>query len=80
MNGSRRNRRKAVAGVRITPPGEKPTGTLDAINVTTGKPLWQRGMSAPMIGGATTSASNLLFTGDQHGNLYAIDAKTGQTI
>ena len=71
---------KAFGGIRITPPGEKPTGTLDAINLTNGAPLWRRAMPTPMIGGATTTASDLLFTGDQHGNLYAIDAKTGQTL
>jgi alcohol dehydrogenase (cytochrome c) len=71
---------KAFGGTRITPPGEKPTGTLEAVNLTTGRPLWQRAMPTPMIGGATTTASGLLFTGDQHGNLYAIDSKTGKTL
>jgi alcohol dehydrogenase (cytochrome c) len=36
-------------------------------------------MPTPMIGGGTATASNLVFTGDQHGNLYAIDASTGKT-
>ena len=71
---------KAFGGVRITPPDEKPNGTVEAINLSTGKALWQIAMSTPMIGGATTTASNLLFTGDQHGNLYAINAKTGQIL
>jgi alcohol dehydrogenase (cytochrome c) len=71
---------KAFGGIRITPPGEKPTGTLEAINLTTGTPLWHRPMPTPMIGGATTTATNLLFTGDQHGNLYAINATTGHTL
>ncbi|HUE25912.1 MAG TPA: PQQ-binding-like beta-propeller repeat protein, partial [Solirubrobacteraceae bacterium] len=70
---------KAYGGTRITPHGEKPTGTFDAVNVTTGKFLWKRSMPTPMIGGAVATASNLVFTGDQHGNLYAIDASTGQT-
>lgn len=71
---------KAFGGVRITPPGEVPTGTVEAVNLTTGKPVWRRAMPTPMIGGATATGSNLLFTGDQHGNLYAINAKTGQTV
>jgi glucose dehydrogenase len=71
---------KEYGGVRITPNGEKPTGTLDAVNVTTGKLLWKRAMPTPMIGGASTTASNLVFTGDQHGTLYAIDARTGKTL
>jgi glucose dehydrogenase len=71
---------KEYGGVRITPKDETPTGTLDAVNVTTGKLLWQRAMPTPMIGGASTTASNLVFTGDQHGTLYAIDAKSGRTV
>jgi glucose dehydrogenase len=71
---------KAYGGVRITPKTEKPTGTFDAVNVTTGRMLWTRAMPTPMIGGATATASGLVFTGDQHGNLYAVDAATGKTI
>jgi PQQ-dependent dehydrogenase (methanol/ethanol family) len=71
---------KAFGGIRITPPGEKPSGTLDAVNLTNGRLLWQRNMLTPMVGGATATASNLVFTGDQHGNLYAIDAHTGDTL
>ncbi len=71
---------KEYGGVRITPKTEIPTGTFDAVNLTTGKMLWTRAMSTPMIGGGTATASNLVFTGDQHGNLYAMNASTGKTI
>jgi alcohol dehydrogenase (cytochrome c) len=71
---------KEFGGVRITPKTEVPTGTFDAVNLTTGKMLWTRAMSTPMIGGASATASNLVFTGDQHGNLYAVNAMTGKTI
>jgi alcohol dehydrogenase (cytochrome c) len=71
---------KEFGGTRFTPPGEKPTGTFDAINLTTGRFLWRRSMPTPMIGGAVATASNVVFTGDQHGNLYALDAKTGRTL
>ncbi len=37
-------------------------------------------MSTPMIGGATATAGNIVFTGDQHGTLYAYDAKSGKTL
>jgi glucose dehydrogenase len=33
-----------------------------------------------MIGGATVTASNLVFTGDQHGVLYAFDARSGKIL
>jgi alcohol dehydrogenase (cytochrome c) len=71
---------RAFGGTRLTPPGEKPSGTLDAVDVTTGRFLWRRDMPTPMIGGATATASDLVFTGDQHGNLYALDGRTGKTL
>jgi glucose dehydrogenase len=71
---------KAFGGTRFTPPGEKPTGTFDAVNLTNGKLLWKRAMPTPMIGGATATASDLVFTGDQHGNLYAFNAQNGKTV
>jgi glucose dehydrogenase len=37
-------------------------------------------MPTPMIGGATATAGGIVFTGDQHGILYAFDAKTGKTL
>jgi glucose dehydrogenase len=37
-------------------------------------------MPTPMIGGATVTASNLVFTGDQHGVLYAFDARSGKIL
>ena len=37
-------------------------------------------MPTPMTGGSTTTAGGLVFTGDQHGNLYAFDAATGKVL
>lgn len=71
---------KEFAGSRATPPHEVPSGTFDAVNLKTGKFLWQRKMSTPMIGGAAATAGGLVFTGDQHGNFYGIDARTGKTL
>ena len=71
---------KAFGGVRFTPTGEAKTGTFDAVDLTSGKLLWQRDMPTPMIGGAVATGSNLVFTGDQQGVLYAMDARTGKTV
>jgi alcohol dehydrogenase (cytochrome c) len=71
---------KAFGGVRFTPDGEAKTGTFDAVSLKTGKFLWQKKMSTPMIGGAVATGSSLVFTGDQHGILYAFDAQTGKTV
>jgi len=66
-------------GVRI-PTNEKKTGTFSAVDTTTGRFLWHLTMPTPMVGGATATASNLVFTGDQHGVLYAFDAQTGAIL
>ena len=71
---------KAFGGDRTTPSKERPTGTFSAVNLTTGRFLWKRTMPTPMIGGATTTASNLVMTGDQHGTFYIMNARTGKTL
>jgi alcohol dehydrogenase (cytochrome c) len=71
---------KQFGGDRTTPSKEKPSGTFTAVNVTTGKIMWAHNMSTPMIGGATATAGDIVFTGDQHGTLYAYDAKSGKTL
>jgi alcohol dehydrogenase (cytochrome c) len=71
---------KDFGGDRTTPSNEKPSGTFTAVNVTTGKIAWAHNMSTPMIGGATATSGNIVFTGDQHGNLYAFEAKTGKQL
>ena len=71
---------KRFGGVRFTPDGETLNGTFDAVNLNTGRLLWKRTMSTPMIGGAVATGSNLVFTGDQHGVLYAMNARTGRTV
>lgn len=71
---------KDFGGDRTTPSKEKPSGTFTAVNVTTGKVAWAHAMSTPMIGGATATSGNIVFTGDQHGNLYAFEAKTGKQL
>ena len=66
------------AGTRT--PGKVRTGTFSAVDVNTSKFLWKVNMPTPMIGGATVTASNLVFTGDQHGVLYAFDARSGKIL
>ena len=48
--------------------------------MSTGKFLWRRHMSTPMGAGATVTASDLVFTIDQHGVIYAFNARTGKTV
>lgn len=67
------------AGTR-TPISKGSFGTFSAVDVTTGKFLWKLKMPTPLIGGSAVTASNLVFTGDQAGNVYAFDAHTGKQL
>jgi glucose dehydrogenase len=68
--------RPDLGGTILPGPG-RPSGTFMAVAVDTGRPLWQRRMPAPMIGGASATAGNLVFAGGSDGVLYAFDARNG---
>ena len=57
-----------------------PTGTMAAIDATTGKYLWRTPVPKPMIGGALATASDLVFSPASDGNLYAFDAASGKIV
>lgn len=65
-------------GTRSIPSDSKPTGSFSAVDMSTGKFLWRRKMSTPMGAGATVTASDIVFTIDQHGVIYGFDARTGK--
>lgn len=67
-------------GTRQFPADVDPSGTFTAVDLNTGKKRWTRKTSTPLAAGATVTASNLVFAGDQLGNLYAFDAETGETV
>jgi alcohol dehydrogenase (cytochrome c) len=71
---------KRFGGDRVVPKETSKTGTFTAVDTTNGQVIWKRHMPTPMDGGATASAGGLVFTGDQHGILYAFDAKTGKDL
>ena len=50
------------------------------MNVTNGKIAWQRQLTSPILAGATATAGGIVFTADQHGTIYALDAKSGETL
>jgi PQQ-dependent dehydrogenase (methanol/ethanol family) len=66
-------------GTRSIPSDRTPAGTFDAVDMSTGKFLWRHKMSSPMGAGAAVTASDLVFTIDQHGTIFAFDARTGKT-
>jgi alcohol dehydrogenase (cytochrome c) len=68
---------KDFGGTATVPPDLPQTGTVTAVDTTTGKVRWHVTLPYPMIGGATATAGGLVFAGDAHGTLYAFDARTG---
>jgi alcohol dehydrogenase (cytochrome c) len=57
------------------------TGTFTAIDVNTGKVRWQKKEPTPMVGGATTTASGLVFVGvSGKGVFQALDANSGKVL
>jgi len=61
-------------------PGEAQWGNVTAIDLATGKKVWQVKTDQPMMGGATATAGGLVFTGEGNGWFKAYDAKTGTVL
>ena len=61
-------------------PGEEQWGTYSAINLATGKIVWQKKVPQPMMGGALATAGGLTFTGEGNGNFNAYNSRTGQLV
>jgi PQQ-dependent dehydrogenase (methanol/ethanol family) len=61
-------------------PGEEQYGNVSAVNIDTGKITWQVKTPQPMMGGALSTAGNLVFAGEGNGLFKAYDASTGQVL
>src|SRR5205807_9701612 len=61
-------------------PGEAQWGNVSAIDLSTGKIAWQVKTEQPMMGGITSTAGGLVFTGEGNGWFKAYDAKTGAVL
>jgi PQQ-dependent dehydrogenase (methanol/ethanol family) len=61
-------------------PGEEQYGTFTAIDLNSGKKVWQVETEQPMIGGSLATAGNLVFTGEGNGQFRAFDARTGKSL
>ncbi len=69
-----------VNGAQLSFDAKHISGTMAAIDTTTGKYLWRTQVSAPMVGGALATASGLVFSAADDGRFYAFDAKTGKIL
>jgi alcohol dehydrogenase (cytochrome c) len=55
-------------------------GAIRAIDPTTGDRKWEFKLPTPATGGLLTTASGLLFGGDNEGNLLALDSRSGKLL
>lgn len=55
-------------------------GLLSAIDLSTGKILWQNKTPQPLVGGVLATAGGLLFMGEGNGNFSAYDTQTGAKL
>jgi PQQ-dependent dehydrogenase (methanol/ethanol family) len=61
-------------------PGEAQWGNVTAVNIDTGKIVWQQKTEQPMIGGALATAGGLVFAGEGNGLFKAYDSRTGKIL
>ena len=65
---------------RIERGEKKPFGAVRALDPKTGDRKWEFVMPTPSRGGILTTASNLLFSGDNEGNVFALDSRNGKLL
>jgi alcohol dehydrogenase (cytochrome c) len=56
------------------------TGMIAAIDPASGRVRWRRALPSAAVGGVLATAGGLVFTGDDDGDLYAFDARTGDRV
>jgi alcohol dehydrogenase (cytochrome c) len=61
-------------------PAEKSQGWLTAVDASSGAVKWKYRSPRPMVASVTTTAGNLLLTGELTGDFLAFDARTGQEL
>lgn len=59
---------------------DEPKGYLRAIDPLTGKAKWEFPTTVPMNGGTLVTEGNIVFSGAQTGELYALNAETGAKL
>jgi alcohol dehydrogenase (cytochrome c) len=59
---------------------DKAYGALRAIDATTGERRWEFKFTTPSFAGVLSTASGVVFDGDNEGNFMAFDARTGRNV
>ncbi len=55
-------------------------GLLSAIHIDTGQLVWQVKTPNPLVGGVLSTQTGLVFSGEGSGELFAVEAATGQRL
>ena len=59
---------------------DKAYGALRAIDATTGERQWEFKFTSPSFAGVLSTASGVVFAGDNEGNFMAFDSRTGKNL
>jgi len=59
---------------------EESWGAVRAIDVKSGRKVWDFELPTPSWAGVLSTAGGLVFSGSNEGNVYALDAKTGKPL
>ncbi len=71
--------RSAFGGV-VRIDRDKSSGALRALDAATGERRWQVQYPSPTMAGVMSTASGLVFAGDNEGNFMAFDSRTGTNL
>ena len=60
--------------------GEEASGAIKALDVLTGELKWEFPLQSPPWAGVMATAGNLVFGGSDEGNIFALNAETGEPL
>jgi alcohol dehydrogenase (cytochrome c) len=69
-----------AGGGEVRIPNDQQWGAVRALEVTTGRTVWEFRLTSPPWAGTLATAGGLVFSGTQEGNIFALDAKTGEPL
>jgi alcohol dehydrogenase (cytochrome c) len=61
-------------------PADDSWGAIRALEATTGEIRWEFKLHSPPWAGVLSTAGDLVFSGSDEGNFYALDARTGKSL
>jgi len=69
-----------LGGTVSQDPSSKAQGWVTAVDAATGAVAWKYRSSRPMVAAVTTTAGDVVFTGELTGDFLALNAKTGDVL